>query len=172
MCGEELCQCVSPLPFLNFSDEKGVCMDTIPVQFSRVKSCFSVWVWWCPCDGDREFAWVLLNLVSGYGPAHTQGVWRCPGRILVGRLSLKLGLDPNSCVSQEEGKLGVSFLGFPHTHLNAQLNSPWSYSSPIAIFLLLISHMRPCVCPVAQPRSPILGWVSKPFMTWCMALRV
>ena len=40
---------------------------------------------------------------------------------LVGRLSLKLGANTTSCVGQGEGKVGVSFLGFPHAHLNAQL---------------------------------------------------
>ena len=57
MCDEELWQFVSPLPPLSRFCEDSLCMEFIQSQFHRViASCFSLGVWWCPCDGDIGIA--------------------------------------------------------------------------------------------------------------------
>ena len=38
--------------------------------------------------------------------------------MLVGRISQRLVVDSSSLVGQKEGKLEVSYLDFPHAHLN------------------------------------------------------
>lgn len=83
-----------------------------PGTGSRViSSCFSLGTWWYACDRDTE-----LHLFQfGFGIiwlALTQGMWRCPGKMLMSRQSLYLVVDPTSYVGHGERKIGVIFSHF------------------------------------------------------------